>query len=75
VVSKRNIGAKKLKQREIADLLHIAQPEVSHLMNGHYSRFTTDKLLGFLERLGQTVIIQIRPHKAGEPFQEVRFAV
>ena len=69
------LEAKKLKQREIASLLHIAQPEVSHLMNGHYSRFTTHRLLEFLKRLNQTVIIQIRPHKAGEPYQEVRFAV
>ena len=37
-----------LKQREAAELLGIAQPDVSHLMNGHFSRFTTDKLLGFL---------------------------
>jgi predicted XRE-type DNA-binding protein len=44
-------------------------------MNGHYSRFTTDKLLEFLKRLNQTVIIQIRSHKAGEPYQDVRFAV
>lgn len=36
------IKAKKLTQREIARLLGIAQPEVRHLMNGHYSTFTTD---------------------------------
>lgn len=29
---------KKLKQVEIAALLGIKQPEVSHLMNGHFSR-------------------------------------
>lgn len=38
---------KKLKQPEIAGILGIAQSDVSHLMNGHFSRFTTDKLLGF----------------------------
>ncbi len=31
----------KLKQREIAGVLGIAQSDVSHLMNGHFSRFTT----------------------------------
>jgi predicted XRE-type DNA-binding protein len=46
---------------------------VSHLMNGHFSRFTADKLLDFLKRLDQKVTIQIRPHKAGEPYQEVAF--
>lgn len=65
---------RKLKQREMAKLLGIAQPEVSHLMNGHYSRFTADKLLEFLRRLDQTVSIRIRPHRRGEPYQEVSFA-
>jgi predicted XRE-type DNA-binding protein len=62
-----------LKQREIASLLGIKQPEVSHLMNGHFSRFTTDKLLEFLKRLDRKVTIQISPHRPGEPFQEVGF--
>ena len=64
---------KKLKQREISSLLGIAQPDVSHLMNGHFSRFTTDKLLDFLKRLGRKVAIRISPHKPGEPYQEVGF--
>ena len=67
------LSARKLKQREIASLLGIKQPEVSHLMNGHFSRFTTDKLLEFLKRLDQTVSISIRPHRPGEPYQEVGF--
>jgi predicted XRE-type DNA-binding protein len=68
------LEAKKLKQREIALLLGIAQPDVSHLMNGHFSRFTTEKLLVFLKRLDQKVTIHIEPHKAGEPYREVDFA-
>ena len=40
---------KNLAKREIASLLGIKQPEVSHLMNGHFSRFTTDKLLDFFD--------------------------
>jgi predicted XRE-type DNA-binding protein len=67
------LTARKLKQREAASLLGIKQPEVSHLMNGHFSRFTTDKLLDFLKRLDQKVTIQIRPHYPGEPYQEVGF--
>lgn len=62
---------KKLKQREIAELLGIAQPDVSHLMNGHFSRFTTEKLLNFLRRLDRKVTIQISPHRPGEPYQEI----
>ena len=65
---------KKLKQREIAAVLGIAQPDVSHLMNGHFSRFTTDKLLDFLKRLDQKVTIQVSRHHKGEPYQQVTFA-
>lgn len=69
------LQGKNLRQREIAALLNIAQPDVSHLMNGHFSRFTTDKLLEFLKRLDQKVTIEIRPHRQGEPYQEVRVAI
>lgn len=65
---------KKLKQREIARVLGIAQPDVSHLMNGHFSRFTTDKLLDFLKRLDHKVTIQISYHHEGEPYQQVTLA-
>ena len=65
---------KKLKQREIAGVLGIAQPDVSHLMNGHFSRFTTDKLLDFLKRLDRKVTIEVSPHHKGEPYQQVIFA-
>jgi predicted XRE-type DNA-binding protein len=64
----------KLKQREIAEILGIAQPEVSHLMNGHFSRFTTDKLLDFLKRLDRKVTIEVSRHREGEPYQQVTFA-
>ena len=63
----------KLKQREIAELLAIKQPEVSHLLNGHFNRFTTDKLLEFLRRLDRKVTIQVSSHKPGEPYQEIAF--
>jgi len=64
---------RKLKQREIADVLGIKQPDASHLMNGHFSRFTTDKLLYFLKRLNQKVTIQVSSHHKGEPYREVIF--
>ena len=64
----------KLKQREIAEMLGIAQPDVSHLMNGHFSRFTTDKLLDFLKRLDRKVMIEVSRHHKGEPYQQVTFA-
>lgn len=68
------LKARNLKQKEIAELLNIKQPEVSHLMNGHYSRFTTDKLLDFLQCLDYKVTIQIAPHQPNEAFSEVVLA-
>jgi predicted XRE-type DNA-binding protein len=65
---------KKLKQREIAEVLGIAQPDVSHLMNGHFSRFTTDKLFDFLKRLDRKVRIEVSRHHKEEPYQQVTFA-
>ena len=64
---------KKLKQSEIVGILGIAQSDVSHLMNRHFSRFTTDKLLDFLRRLGRKVTSEVSQHRKGEPFQEVTF--
>ncbi|MEN6486147.1 MAG: helix-turn-helix transcriptional regulator [Syntrophobacteraceae bacterium] len=68
------LEAKNLKQREIVTILGIAQPDVSHLMNGHFSRFSKDKLFDFLKRLGRKVTIEIGPHLEGEPYQEIRDA-
>ena len=62
---------KRLIQRDIASILGIAQSDVSHLLNGHFSRFTTDKLLDFLRRLDRKVTIEVSPHHKGEPYQEV----
>jgi predicted XRE-type DNA-binding protein len=67
----RILNDRNLKQREMAALLGIKQPEVSHLMNGHFSRFTTDRLLDFLRRLDRKVTIRISPRRPGEPYQEI----
>jgi predicted XRE-type DNA-binding protein len=40
-----------LKQREIAELLDIKQPEVSNLMQGKYYLFSEGRLFGFLNKL------------------------
>ena len=69
------LQGKNLKQREIADVLGIAQPDVSHLMNGHFSRFTTDKLLEFLKRLDRKVTIRISLRRPGERYQEIGIGI
>lgn len=68
------IKNRELKQQEAAEILGIKQPDVSHIMNGHFSRFTTDKMLEFLKKLDQKVIITISPHYKGEPYQQVSVA-
>jgi predicted XRE-type DNA-binding protein len=50
---------RKLKQREIAQILGIAQSDVSLLMNCKFNRFSTEKLLGFLKKLDREVILII----------------
>jgi predicted XRE-type DNA-binding protein len=67
------LEARELKQREVAGTLGITQSDMSHLMNGHFSHFTTDKLLDFLRRLGLKVTIEVSPQDEGEPYQKVTF--
>jgi len=50
---------RKLKQREIAALLAVKQSEVSHLLNGRFSRFSEGKLLAFLKKLDRQVMLVI----------------
>ena len=58
----RNVLIKtRLKQRELSTLLAIQQPEVSHLFNGHFNRFTIDKLIRLFNRLGWVVEFQVHP--------------
>ena len=67
------LGDTKLTQREIGNILGITQPDVSRLMNGHFSRFTIDKLLDFLKRLDRKVTIKVSHHRKGEPYSQVTF--
>lgn len=50
---------RKLKQREIGELLDIQQSEVSHLMNGRFNRFSEGKLMGFLKKLDRQITLVI----------------
>jgi predicted XRE-type DNA-binding protein len=56
----RLLKKRNLKQREIGELLGISQPEVSHLMNGEFQRFSEGKLISFLKRLNTEVTLHIR---------------
>jgi predicted XRE-type DNA-binding protein len=65
---------KKLKQREIGQLLEIKQPEVSNLMNGRYTLFSPERLFGFLNKLDRKVTVQVSRRRKGEALQEVVLA-
>ena len=53
------LKSRDLKQREMANLLGIKQTEVSHLMNGHFGRFSEGKLVSFLKKLDREVMLVI----------------
>lgn len=55
------IDAKKLTQTEAANILGIDQSNVSTLLNGKLSGFSTDRLFKFLNALGSDVEIRIIP--------------
>lgn len=61
-------------QKEAAEFLGLKQPEISAIMRAKFSRFSQERLIGFLNRLNQKVIIQISHHHEGEPYQQVTFA-
>ncbi len=69
---KQKMDKERLIQQDVALRLGIKQPEVSHLLNGHFSRFTIDKLLDLLKRLDQKVTIHISPREEGEHYVECR---
>lgn len=55
------LKTRKLKQREIAELLQVPQPKVSALKHYRLDQFSVERLLEFLTALNQDVEIMIRP--------------
>lgn len=55
------IKKKKLTQAKAAKILRISQPKVSLLLRGHLTDFSLERLLRFLNDLGQDVYISIVP--------------
>lgn len=58
-------------QKDAAKLLGVQQPEISALMRARFSRFSQERLIGFLNKLDKKVTIQISPHRGKEPYQQV----
>ena len=61
-------------QKEAAKLLGVKQPEISALMRAKFSRFSQERLIGFLNKLDRKVTIQISRHRGKEPYQQVTLA-
>ena len=57
------IRERRYSQVKAAEILGVAQPKVSDLVRGKLEGFTLDRLLKFLNLLGQAVEISVRPAK------------
>jgi predicted XRE-type DNA-binding protein len=55
----------------VGGLLGLSPSEAEHLLDGHFSRFSADALLGFLRMLDRKVTIRITPHRPGEPYHDI----
>jgi predicted XRE-type DNA-binding protein len=54
------IERKKMTQQAVAELIGVAQPKISNLLNGNTLGFSSDRLIEFLLRLGYDVDINVR---------------
>ncbi|MGH9760411.1 MAG: helix-turn-helix domain-containing protein [Blastocatellia bacterium] len=70
----RILKERNYSQKEAADFLGLKQPEVSAIMRAKFSRFSQERLIGFLNRLNQKVAIHVSLRRKREPYQQVTFA-
>jgi predicted XRE-type DNA-binding protein len=68
------IEDRRLTQEEAARLVGIDQPKISALMRGRLAGYSTDRLLGFLQRLGDDVDIVLRPSQEAVGHVQVTIA-
>lgn len=69
------IRARGLTQGAAAGLLGTTQPTISDLVRGKLSRFSLERLIAFLNALGQDVEIVVRPNPAnGDARGRIRVA-
>ncbi len=55
-----------LTQRRAAEIMGLAQPDVSNIIRGRTERFSLERLLRCLNDLGQDVVITIQPSAGGK---------
>ena len=63
------IESRGLKQKDLMKLLGIKQPEASYLMNGKLSRFSRERLIDYMVKLGMTVELRVKKPKKGAPLK------
>ncbi len=61
----RILAERALAQDRVARLLGIRQPHVSDLVRYRLDRFSVERLMEFLTRLGRDVEIRISPRRSG----------
>lgn len=66
------IARRRLTQEATADLIGIDQADVSRLANGRVSRFSLERLMTIVDRLGVGVAIEQRRDASGQLIVEVR---
>lgn len=66
IVIERAIEARGLTQAQAAKLLGTTQPKLSAVIRGQLSKFSLDRLFGFVTALGMDVRIDIRAAPEGE---------
>jgi predicted XRE-type DNA-binding protein len=59
----RAIAQRSLTQRQASELLGIKQPEVSRLLRGHTTGYSSDRLMQYLTRLNRDVRITVEPSR------------
>ena len=57
------IRARRLKQRQAAQILRVSQPRVSDVLRGRIDLFSTDALIDMLARLGARVRLTVKPSR------------
>ena len=57
-----SIKSRRLTQKAAAEIMGIDQPKVSEIVRGKLSRYSIDRLLRYLLKLGRDVEIRVKKH-------------
>ena len=63
------IQSRELTQKDVMRILRVKQPEASFLMNGKLSRFSRERLIDYMVKLGMTVELRVKKPKKNAPLK------